>query len=144
MFSWAVMPSSCSLFIFTSIMPPKYIVHSFNDNTIRFILHYHSQIQPEALQQAAFALVGSRDVLHASFTARRNDVQHQINSIWSEDCFTHITTDENPIKCALKAVTESISCISSAKPTTSFCKPAAVPDCRSGTAAAPWSRYTAN
>ena len=47
----------------------QYMVHPFNDNTIRFLLRYPGHIQADVLKEAVRALVGSVDVLHASFVA---------------------------------------------------------------------------
>lgn len=45
----------------------QYIVHDYNDNTIRFILRYPGTADADALRQAVRAVVFSVDILHASF-----------------------------------------------------------------------------
>lgn len=46
----------------------QYLVHEFNDNTIRFVLHYPGIIDPDTLCAAAKAVINSVDILHASFS----------------------------------------------------------------------------
>lgn len=45
----------------------QYLVHEFNDNTIRFVLNYPGQVDPEVLRQAVKAVVYAVDVLHGAF-----------------------------------------------------------------------------
>lgn len=45
----------------------QYLVHEFNDNTIRFVLNYRGLVQPEILCEATKALVESVDILHGTF-----------------------------------------------------------------------------
>lgn len=45
----------------------QYLVHEFNDNTMRFILRYPGMIDADVLRHAVHAVVMSVDVLHASF-----------------------------------------------------------------------------
>lgn len=92
----------------------QYIVHSFNDNTIRFILHYPARLQAEALRQAAFALAGSVDVLHASFVADKRQAGWQVNDICPEDCFTYIVADD-PTAAALELALQPIGAASPAQ-----------------------------
>lgn len=92
----------------------QYIVHPFNDNTIRFVLRYPARLQAEALREAAFALAGSVDVLHASFVADRKQAQWRVNAITPEDCFTHITADD-PAAAALEQALQPVSADSPAQ-----------------------------
>lgn len=79
----------------------QYIVHPFIDNTIRFVLRYPCLLNADALRQAAFALVSSVDVLHASFIAEKRDAHWQVNSVCPADCFALIHTETEPIHRAL-------------------------------------------
>ena len=92
----------------------QYIVHPFNDNTIRFVLHYPSRLQAETLRQASFALAGSVDVLHASFVADKRRAGWQINDICPEDCFTCIAAAD-PITTALAQALQPIEASSPAQ-----------------------------
>lgn len=86
----------------------QYIVHPFNDNTIRFILRYPAILDSEALRQAIFTVVCSVDVLHASFIADNKNAQWQVNTVQPEDCFTHIHTVAAPVSRALNEALQPI------------------------------------
>lgn len=45
----------------------QYLVHEFNDNTIRFVLNYPGKADEETLRQAVEAVLYSVDVLHGAF-----------------------------------------------------------------------------
>lgn len=45
----------------------QYLLHDYNDNTIRFLLRYPGAVDPDALCAAARALVESVDILHGTF-----------------------------------------------------------------------------
>lgn len=47
----------------------QYLVHDFNDNTIRFILHYPGRPDSAVLRLAVKAVIDRVDVLHSSFFA---------------------------------------------------------------------------
>jgi len=87
----------------------QYIVHPFNDNTLRFVLHYPQPLKPDVLRQATCAVVSSVDVLHASFIAGKKDAQWQVNPIRPEDCFTLISTDPSPVPRALNEALQPIT-----------------------------------
>lgn len=78
----------------------QYIVHPFNDNTIRFILRYPCLLQPEAMKQAIFAMVKQVDVLHASFEADRTHARWHINGLCAEQRFKYMQTPEEPMTAA--------------------------------------------
>lgn len=86
----------------------QYIVHPFNDNTIRFVLRYPAPLQAELLRQATYALVTSIDVLHASFIADSRDACWQVNDVRPEDCFTQIFTACDPAAAALEQALQPI------------------------------------
>lgn len=87
----------------------QYIVHPFNDNTIRFVLRYPGHLQADALKQAALALAESVDVLHSSFDAGRFGARWRINAIRAEDCFRMTETDRDPVNIGLEQALESVS-----------------------------------
>lgn len=77
----------------------QYIVHEFNDNTIRFVLHYPGRLQEEALKKATLALTMSIDVLHAAFVPGRRKACWRIDEANATECFSCLNaeTDVNPI-----------------------------------------------
>lgn len=79
----------------------QYIVHPFNDNTIRFVLRYPFLIDADILQQAVTTLVSSVDVLHSSFIAGRLGARWHINSVADGDCFHHVAVSGDPVQAAL-------------------------------------------
>lgn len=65
----------------------QYMVHDFNDNTIRFIVCYNGQIDPDTLKQAAKALAGSVDILHSSFETGKHNAYWQVNEEYPEEAY---------------------------------------------------------
>lgn len=49
----------------------QYLVHDFNDNTIRFVLNYAGMVDADVLCRAMRAVVYSVDVLHGSFVVEK-------------------------------------------------------------------------
>lgn len=49
----------------------QYITHRYNDTTLRFILKYPGVLDSNTLCAAAQSVIGSVDVLHASFIAKK-------------------------------------------------------------------------
>ncbi len=45
----------------------QYLLHNFNDNTIRFVTNYPAPLEPEILCAATEAIVNSVEVLHSTF-----------------------------------------------------------------------------
>ncbi len=87
----------------------QYLVHDFNDNTIRFILHYPSLIKADILSTAAKALVSSLNILHSSFVAGKISAHWHINQEYEEnDYFTLIQTKEDPMAAATNAALHPI------------------------------------
>ena len=87
----------------------QYIVHDFNDNTIRFVLRYPGQLQADLLRQAVFAIVSRIDVLHASFAADKRDAHWQVNAVRPEDCFTLVSVPGDPTDAALTQALQPIT-----------------------------------
>lgn len=87
----------------------QYIVHEFNDNTIRFVLRYPERLDADALRLATVALVSSVDVLHASFEAGRLSARWHVNAVRAEDCFTHVAAAQNPTEAALRQALQPIT-----------------------------------
>lgn len=82
----------------------QYLVHDFNDNTIRFILHYPDLINADTLSAATKMLVSSLRILHSSFVASAVSAYWSINSDYEEsDYFTYIHTEDSPIPEAIQA-----------------------------------------
>lgn len=82
----------------------QYLVHSLNDNTIRFVLHYPDRIQAVCLCEAAKVLAGSVDILHASFYSGSLNAYWHVNRTYDTmDYFTYQETDGNPMELAVAA-----------------------------------------
>ncbi len=82
----------------------QYMVHDFNDNTIRFVLHYPGLIDKDTLAKASKALVGSLRILHSSFVAGTLSAHWHINEDYTEaDYFTYIQAEQDVIEPALTA-----------------------------------------
>lgn len=75
----------------------QYMVHDFNDNTIRFVLHYPGIVDPDILCAAAKALVGSVDILHSSFFTDNIGAYWHVNREYEESSFFQfIETEGDP------------------------------------------------
>ena len=80
----------------------QYLVHSVNDNTIRFVLCYPGLIDAQALRDAMLLLVGSVDVLHASFRSGRVGASWRVHrEVDESSCFLHVRTAGDPAQTAL-------------------------------------------
>lgn len=87
----------------------QYIVHDYNDNTIRFILHYPGTADAEALRQAVRAVVFSVDILHASFYPGKLRAWWKVNESIPEDgCFACIATEGDPMEAAVAAALKPV------------------------------------
>lgn len=76
----------------------QYLVHDFNDNTIRFVLRYPGLIDPDALCGAAKALIESVDILHGSFYNDALNAYWMIHGEYDESCyFQYVRTDGDPV-----------------------------------------------
>lgn len=75
----------------------QYMVHDFNDNTIRFVLHYPGIVDADILYEAAKALTGSVDILHASFYTDSIGAYWNVNKEYDDSSFFQlIETDGDP------------------------------------------------
>lgn len=88
----------------------QYLVHEYNDNTLRFVVHYPVIIDADALQEATKALLFSVDILHASFSSGTFSSQWKTNETLSvNDYFQHIkTTDDHMMECAKNQAVQPI------------------------------------
>lgn len=87
----------------------QYIVHAFNDNTIRFLLHYPGSLRADLLKQAVFSLVSRIDVLHASFAAGRMNARWHIHTVCPDDCFTLLAVEDDPLEAGLEQALHPLS-----------------------------------
>ena len=79
----------------------KYMVHDFNDNTIRFVLCYDGKICAETLQKAAAALVESVDILHSTFVMGKLNAYWHVNEDYNtEDYFSYSEITGNILNAA--------------------------------------------
>lgn len=75
----------------------QYIVHEFNDNTIRFVLRYPGIVDADVLCAAAGAVVKSVDVLHASFATDSIGAYWHVNEEYGESSyFQYVETEADP------------------------------------------------
>ena len=81
----------------------QYLVHEFNDNTVRFVLRYPGRLDPNALRMSARAIIESVEVLHSSFHSGNIGAYWLVNhDIDDESFFRFIETDGDPCQEALK------------------------------------------
>ena len=74
----------------------QYLVHDFNDTTIRFVLNYEGHVDPCLLEQAVRAVVFSVDVLHGSFAVEKGHALWRIyDDIPQQAYFRHIPVEHN-------------------------------------------------
>lgn len=82
----------------------QYAVHTSNDNTIRFVLHYPEVLRADTMGAAAMALALSVDVLHASFMTDTGAAHWQVHDmLHPEDCFTQVNAEEGTLEAAVQA-----------------------------------------
>ena len=75
----------------------QYIVHEFNDNTIRFVLYYPGIVDADVLCAAVKAVVESVDILHASFATDSISAYWHVNQEYDEsNYFQFVETEANP------------------------------------------------
>lgn len=72
----------------------QYLAHDFNDNTIRFILHYPGIVDADILCAAAKELVGCVDILHASFFTDKIGAYWHVNKEYEESSFFQFVETE--------------------------------------------------
>ncbi|MBE5881652.1 MAG: hypothetical protein E7289_05055 [Lachnospiraceae bacterium] len=73
----------------------QYLVHNFNDNTIRFILHYPGSPDSAVLRLAVKKVIESSDVLHSSFCAGAVRSFWKLNKIYEEKDYFQVTETES-------------------------------------------------
>lgn len=79
----------------------QYIAHRYNDNTIRFVLSYPGFLDPDTLCAAARAVIGSVDVLHASYAAKgRRSYWRVCTDYRISDFFALAECEGDPMKVA--------------------------------------------
>lgn len=95
----------------------QYLVHEYNDNTLRFVVHYPGIIDADALQAATRALVFSVDILHAAFSAGTFSSRWKTNETLSvKDYFQHIkTTDDHMMEYARRLAVQPVKPASEAQ-----------------------------
>ena len=67
----------------------QYLLHDFNDTTIRFVLNYPGLIDPDILRKAVKAVVESVDVLHGTFFSDPVSAYWYINENVDENNYFH-------------------------------------------------------
>ena len=79
----------------------QYLVHEFNDNTVRFVLRYPGLIDPEALSAATKAIIEWVDILHGSFYNDALNAYWMIHGEYDESSyFQYIRTQGDPFVTA--------------------------------------------
>lgn len=79
----------------------QYLVHEFNDNTVRFVLRYPGLIDPEALSAATKAIIERVDILHGSFYNDALNAYWMIHGEYDESSyFQYIRTQGDPFVTA--------------------------------------------
>lgn len=79
----------------------QYLVHDFNDNTIRFVMRYPGRIHSQILCDATKALVESVDVLHASFHTADSEAYWLVHEDYDvNDYFQILETQDDPFEKA--------------------------------------------
>jgi len=87
----------------------QYLAHAFNDNTIRFLLHYPGLLDPDALRRATEALVSAVDVLHGSFYVKRIHAYWRIHGDGDfSGCFRQ-RRDADPVRAAQDLSVEPVA-----------------------------------
>lgn len=79
----------------------QYLVHEYNDNTIRFVLQYPQSLDPDRMLAAVRLLTDGVDILHASFIPGRIGAAWEIHDTYDDaDVFCHISDSPDPLKDA--------------------------------------------
>lgn len=75
----------------------QYLTHKGNDTTIRFVVDYPGLVDPDALCQAAKAVVESVDILHSTFFIDGTSAYWMVNQeVDQTHYFRYIHTDGDP------------------------------------------------
>ncbi len=87
----------------------QYLAHKFNDTTIRFVLHYPGHPDADTLCAAADSVIGSVDVLHASFISNSQTCHWRVNAGYPPSAFfALVECDGDPMKVAARLSTAPI------------------------------------
>lgn len=79
----------------------QYLVHDYNDNTIRFVLRYPGLLDPDTLSAATRSLIESVDILHGSFYNDPLNAYWMIHGEYDESCyFQYVRADGDPVVTA--------------------------------------------
>lgn len=79
----------------------QYLVHEFNDNTIRFVLRYPGLIDPDILCTATKTLIERVDILHGTFFNDVLNAYWKINEEYEESSyFQYVLVDGDPVVTA--------------------------------------------
>lgn len=75
----------------------QYMLHEYNDNTIRFVLNYPGLIDPDILRLAARQVIESVDILHGTFCSDALSTYWNINEkVNDTSFFQYIRTAGDP------------------------------------------------
>lgn len=87
----------------------QYLVHSFNDNTIRFIFSYDGIIDPDILSDAVEAVVQSLPILHSTLNIGTFRMYWQENTdLLQSSYYRHLCVSDDPMETALRLSTQPI------------------------------------
>ena len=75
----------------------QYLVHDFNDNTIRFILHYPGRPDSAVLSLAVKAVIDDVEVLHSSFGTGPVHAFWKMNREYEEREYFQVIETEDPL-----------------------------------------------
>lgn len=75
----------------------QYLVHDFNDNTIRFILHYPGRPDSAVLRLAVKRVIERSAVLHSSFCVGAMRTYWQVNDAYEEKDYFRLTEIEDDL-----------------------------------------------
>ena len=75
----------------------QYILHDFNDNTVRFVLNYPGIVDVDILRESVKVLVESVDVLHGTFFTDGLGAYWKLNEgVDESNYFLYVETDGDP------------------------------------------------
>lgn len=75
----------------------QYMLHEYNDNTIRFVLNYPGQVDPDILRLATKQIVEGADILHGTFCSDALSTYWNINEKVSDiNYFQYVRTAGDP------------------------------------------------
>ena len=87
----------------------QYLVHDFNDNTIRFILHYPGCPDSAVLRLAMKRVIESSAVLHSSFCAGQVRAFWELNETYEESDYFQLTeTEGNLMELACESAARAV------------------------------------